>query len=502
MFGRRRKHDTPQHEHPDGDAPVDVQPEPGPPPADTLLAAVVAHHLDGGSVEDGTARAVSGGLVVGCSVNQLSEVGSTWTAACFFLVSGTPFGPTPTFASISGYGATPEEAVVSGGHLWADMLTSLLRAAVGVEPTPGCDVDRLGVTLDGRRFALVVTGVDRGMSTGDESEDESTARVTDVRTQLGGAPWLLPGIVRDDRLPLVSGDDVALVSLFVAELPTTRIVELKVHGADWDTRGVLDRADEHRSSDHGALLRELALLVPLDAPVAPTRAAVQRTLDGLAARREPHQAAGWPGWWTHGGVLGAVLTEAQVTAVETRTGPLPDDVRHFLTHVAGPGAGPGYGLLPPEPVHGAVPLAHAGCGNTWVLRLDDGAHGTVWMDAAGSDETLTQVAPSFTRWFSDWLDAAVRDRGPWVPYDVRCCAPVGVIGQLVVAEQERAASAGEPAPTSLAGRMGDGALSLTGGGKYLPVGALDPCHGCVTVAGNWSLPPTVFAPGMLASRAR
>ena len=120
------------------------------------------------------------------------------------------------------------------------------------------------------------------------------------------------------------------------------------------------------------------------------------------------------------------------------------------------------------------------------------------MDAAGSDETLTQVASSFTRWFSGWLEAAVRDRGPWVQHDVHSCAPVGVLAQLLESEQARATAAGERGRVSLAGRVGDGALSLQGGGRYLPPGPLDPCHGCVGVAASLSLPPTVFAGGTLS----
>ena len=468
------------------------------PPADALLAAVLAHHLDDGSVEEGTSRVVSGSLVVECSVDQVSEHETGCSAACFFLVSGAPFGHVPVFASISGIGSTPEGAVANGGAFWGDMFVSLLRVADGGEPDD-VDVSQVEVTLDGRRFSLVVTSVDRWF--GDLDRDQLAARVGDLRVLLGGSPWLLPGIVRDGRLPVLTGDDATLVSLFVGDLPGSRTVELKVHGADWDTVGLLDGAVERPPGLSGALLRELAVLVPLDAAQTLTRSAVQRTLDGLATRRAPRQVAGWQGWSAHGGVLGPVLDDAQVAAVEAGTGPLPDDVRDFLTRVAGPGAGPGYGLLPLRAAHGVVPLAHAGCGNSWVLRLDGAARGTVWMDASGSDETTTQVAPSFAGWFADWLDAAVRDQGPWVQYDVACCATIAVLSQVLTAEEERAAAAGEPAPTSLAGHLADGSIRLTGGGNHLPAGPLDPCHGCVSIAASLSLPPSVFAPGTLTAEA-
>src|SRR5690606_29923113 len=116
--------------------------------------------------------------------------------------------------------------------------------------------------------------------------------------------------------------------------------------------------------------------------------------------------------------LGPVLGDAELAAVEAGTGPLPDEARWFLTHVAGPGAGPGYGLLPPRRVGDVVPLAHAGCGNAWVLRLDGPDRGTVWMDARASDEGTRKVADSVGAWFTAWLDGAARSVGPWQQYDV------------------------------------------------------------------------------------
>lgn len=517
MFGRRRRRDPAPADQPPQDGPSSgstaEEPPAGPGPADALLAAIVAHHLDGAVVDEGTARVVSPALTVECHVDQLSAFGPHQTAACFFDVSGGRLGATPVFASVSGYGATPQEAVADGGHAWVGLVSSLLRAADDAEregdvppagdgdsagdAEPEGDVERFEVVLDGRRFLLVVDGIDRGFTGGERDDVPSGLR--ELRRRIGGSPWLLPRLVEDGRLPLLGGADAALVSLLVAEWPTLRTVELKVNGADWTTAGVLEEAVERPDGLVGAMLRELALLVPLDPPGMPERAAVQRTLDGLAQRQEPRQAAGWQGWAAHGGVLGPVLDDVQLAEVEAGTGPLPDDVRRFLTQVAGPGAGPGYGLLPLRRLGDVVPLAHAGCGNAWVLLLQGPSRGTVWIDAPGSDETTTQVASSFTEWFTGWLDAAVRDRGPWLQYDVRACATVSVLSQMLTAASESASAAGEPEPTSLAGHMRDGGLRLSGGGAYLPEGPLDPCHGCVTVASSLSLPPSVFAPGPLTS---
>lgn len=156
-----------------------------------------------------------------------------------------------------------------------------------------------------------------------------------------------------------------------------------------------------------------------------------------------------------------MLDDAQLAAVQAGTGPLPDDVRRFLTQVAGLGAGPGYGLLPLRRAGDVVPLAHAGCGNAWVLVLEGELRGTVWIDASGSAGSNRQVASSFTEWFTGWLDAAVRDGGSWHQYDVRGCATVSLMSKLWTSRAEHAASAGEPEPRSLAG-LPDGAFAPRG----------------------------------------
>jgi len=487
MFGRRRRELAP--------GPDERGAEPGPPAPvslDALLAAVVAEHLDGAEVEEGTARVVSPELTVLCHVPGVTDLGRQRQAACFFQLSGGRLGGTPVFTSVPGYGPSEQEAVAQGGHSLAGLVSALLGAIAGREPAAAHPVVRCQVELDGRRFGLVVAGLDRGSAGPDGS-----ARLAELREALGGTPFLLPPLIGDvGCLPLLQGDDAALVSLFVAQWPSSRTVELKVHGADWTTTGLLDEPVELPAGVEAALLRELAMLVPLDPPAPMTREAVQRTLGGLAERRAPRQAAGWQGWAVHGGRLGRVLDDEQLAAVEAGTGPLPDDVRDFLRRVAGPGAGPGYGLLPLQRVGDVVPLAHAGCGNAWVLALEGERRGTVWLDASGSAGETTQVASSFTEWFADWLDAAVRDTGPWLQYDVRGCSPVSVMSQVLDARSEHAAAAGEPEPTSLAG-LPDGAISTVGDATYLPHGPMDPCHGCVSLAGSLGLAPTVFAPGLL-----
>ena len=79
-----------------------------------------------------------------------------------------------------------------------------------------------------------------------------------------------------------------------------------------------------------------------------------------------------------------------------------------------------------------IPLAHAGCGVTWVL-----GDGEVWVDAAGSDQTCAKVARSFTDWYLAWLDHAVRGAGPWLHWDNAACATTSVLTQMIESlEQE------------------------------------------------------------------
>jgi hypothetical protein len=285
---------------------------------------------------------------------------------------------------------------------------------------------------------------------------------------------------------VLTAPGATLLSVFVMDSPQTRTVEIKVNGSDWlGSAGVFAGADPEPEGSV-TLLRELAILVPLEPAGELTRAQLQRTFAGFdTGSAEPWQTAGWPGWRAHRGGLAAPATRHDLDEI----GEIPADYRAFLLDVAAFGAGPGYGLLPPQRHNGVIPLAHAGCGVTWVLR----PNGEVWVDAGGSDGTVARVADSFTGWYRAWLDAAVRQRGPWAQWDNGQCATTAVLSQFLdtVPEQEQG---------SLRGKVGTGAISLTSGGGYLPAGsALDPCHPCVAMVATFDLPPDVFAPGVLSS---
>jgi hypothetical protein len=464
----------------------------GIPKSDVLLAETIARHFEGGTVAGSVARIGLGGVEVQCAVNDVLELGAYRSASLFFRLQGGPLGPDPIFTSISGYEKSPEAAIVVGGCNWACAFGPVLRAGLTGVSEP--EADEFEVVLDGRRFRGVVQGVDRVMMLGEGSPEGLTAQ---ARDRLGGDPWLAPRIVASPTLPLLTASTPTVLSLFISQGSHGQTTEVKVNGADWGPACSETAGDEVSGPDAIVMLRELAVLTAVEPAPPLQRAAVQRTLDGLATRVDPWQAAGWQGWQAHRGKLGDVLADVEVSVIEVQTGPLPADYRHFLTQVAGPGAGPGYGLCLPRMIDNSILLAHAGCGAAWVLRLDQAEYGTVWAHAIGSDGTFAKVADSFTEWFANWLDAAVRDLGPWVQWDVSQCATAGVLSQVLTAEgKDDPRRPGKP--RSLAGSFKPGALALFAGEGYLPAGsALDPCHGCVDLAARFDLPPNVFAPGVL-----
>jgi hypothetical protein len=116
---------------------------------------------------------------------------------------------------------------------------------------------------------------------------------------------------------------------------------------------------------------------------------------------------------------------------------LPDELRAYLEHVAGGGAGPYYGLLPlpdaddasklaltdpfigdlgdasvdrdPERRGGYLPLADQGCGYRSVLVLDGARRGQVLADMREAHEGFVVEAPSFLAWLEDWLDRSLAE---------------------------------------------------------------------------------------------
>lgn len=487
MFNRKRSGEP----EPADDGPLPHHPDPR---WDVMLAETIARHFEQAYVDGKVAVLGADGLRVECAVSTFQEFGAQVSASLFFRISGGSLGDQPAFASVSGYDASHEAAVVLGACNWACVFGEILRCA-GATP-PSTLSDEVGVTdltIDGRRFRLVVTGLDRLMQHSDDYADPSDT-LRETRQHLGPDTWLAPAIAGSGTLPYLTKHGSTLLSVFVMEVAGSRTVEIKVNGGDWIPSAQPLAAWPTPKRLSSPLLRELAVLVPLEPRARLARNPLERTLFELGLHStDPFQAAGWQGWQRHGGHLAPPLDAAGLAAIERQTGPLPPDYRAFLTEVASSGAGPGYGLMYPSRFEDVVPLAHAGCGNVWYLRLDAASYGQVWVDAAGSDERVEQVAPDFDTWYSAWLDSTVRDDGPWIHWDRNTCASASVYNQVLTAQEER----GEPTDRILG--LGEGAIKLTSGGnRFLPSGvALDPCHGCVELGARLGVPPSAFARGVL-----
>jgi hypothetical protein len=476
-----------------------------------MLVERIAAHFPAARVEDQTVSTGVGGLTIECLVDKVRVYGATHAASLFFRLRGGRLGVSPVFASISGYGKSAQEAIVTGACNWACAFGPVLRAALTDEVA--AELTALDVTVAGRPHRLFVDGLDRAMQL-DEADHggDGVAAMREARARLGGGdPWLVQRVIASDTLPILASAATVL-SVFVGDAPD-RIVEVKVNGRDWaPSSRAFDAATAGPPGTH-CLLRELAVLVPVDGDVPLRRHALEATLRGIALGNNV-QTTAWRGWRRHGGTLGAPLTARQLAKLEREIGPLPDDHRTFVGEVAASGAGPGYGLLSPlgaaqralaagtfawddeqeaapDPA-GVLALAHAGCGVMWLLVLNGRRRGEVWLDARSSDGRVRPIASSFTDWYGAWLDCAVRDAVPWHHWDETCCSTPNALSKATT----------ELGP--LAGKLSAGALSIaTIGAAYFEPGApLDPCHPCALLAADLGLAHDVFTPGVLPRPGR
>jgi Flp pilus assembly protein TadD len=116
----------------------------------------------------------------------------------------------------------------------------------------------------------------------------------------------------------------------------------------------------------------------------------------------------------HGWTFDAPMTSAELTELEQRVGPLPDEYRALVLEIGASGAGPYYGLLSPdaedaeEPSQpGHILLAEQGCGGFSVLMLEGPHRGEVWADWTREDGELVPEAPTLFAWYERWLDQAL-----------------------------------------------------------------------------------------------
>jgi hypothetical protein len=460
-------------------------------PLPDFLAEVIARHFPEGRVErPGGGVAIAqlglGGIRVHCPApRSITDQGGTWAVMLTVSVSGGAFGESWQAVNLSGYGETPAHAVSEAGCVWACSFGALLRTAFAGEPLADLCAER-DVVLDGRPFRVLHTAVDRWA--GDHDAGAAAARA--VRDACGG--WLTSAVLASGALPVLAGDSAVTLGSFLGVV-TEPLPEVTVHGGDWPPAlPALTRAAA-AAAGQIVLLRDHAILLPQSPFQGFQRESLARTLTHLAASRPAAgQAAGWRGWRHHGGRLGPPVTNLRLAELrEAAGGPLPPAYEHFVTTVAASGAGPGYGLQSPVVHDSVIVLAVAGCGIHWELRLAGEGRGEVWLDAQVLGESPHPVAASFTEWYAAWLDAAIRDDGPWRQWDNSRCSPVAVLSQVFEqAEHDNPSRAAE----RVRELAGDVTVTVRGSGG-LDDRVLDPCHPCVALYAEFDCPESAFAIG-------
>jgi hypothetical protein len=480
---------------------------------DALLVETIARHFPEAQVRDGELELGFGGLRMACRVHAIRALGAHKTAHLFFHLSGGRIGAVPVFASASGYGESPEVAIIAGGCNWACVFGPVLRAGLAAEEHP--EVRPFDVVVGGQSFHVFVDGLHRALSL---VGGDATPRVAAAHARFAPDSWMARVVLESGVLPLLAADRPTVLSVFVSDAAAQRVVEVKLDGTDWPGAEAAFARVAREPEGAIMLLRELAIVVPTGPTPALVRGPVTRTLRGLSAGAQPRNAVDWSGWKHHRGALAEPIAAEQLRELETELGALPSDYRDFLAVVGVSGAGPGYGLLSPvnaarmpiargtfawidgeaptQPACGVLPLAHAGCGVMWLLVLSGPHRGEVWVDARSSDGKAQRVAPSFSVWYRDWLASAVRDAVPWLQWDASCCATAGVLSQVI----EQLVSEGVPRDSiaaELANRLVPGSMALASGGSdYVAEKTpLNPCHGCVGIASRFGLASNLFQAG-------
>lgn len=481
-----------------------------------LLAETIARHFEGARVKTTEIELGIADVLMRCHVHALSETQGHVTAHLLLDLRGGELGNDPVALAASGHADNAEDAIRAGASEWATAFAPLLRASLGGDPGTTHFFD---VEVHGQVFHAFVEGLDRALvDASDPPGTDVSPRTAAARTRFGASPWLTRVLLESGRLPVLPPKGASVIGLFVFDGPDQRLVDVRVNGRAWPGA---DRAftkvppDPH---DHSTMLRELCVLIPMGEPPPISREALSSTLAGLAvpADDHPRDAVAWPGWRAHMGELAPPISEAALAAFEAEIGvTLPADYAVFLTQLSGGGAGPGYGIYSPlsdaqkaiargelswtdgapsgTPPRGALALAHAGCGNMWIMSLRGASAGEIWLDGAGSDGKVRRVAGSFEDWYREWLDTAVRDVRPFYQWNAQFCMARTTFAQMLAA----APAVGLDEAPRLRG-VPNGALAITATeSAYFAAGAIvDPCQACVSLATKLGLDSAVFKPGV------
>lgn len=434
------------------------------PTPERLLAEIISNHFAGATFErrQGTYTVILGdGLpVIDCYINSLEE--KPPHGAFFTLVlRGGALGPHDTVVTGSGYGQSMLEGLVVGGCTWACAFGPVLLAGIGqasriVSEEPR--YEQFETAIGGRRYLVTTGHLDRG---GNLPIEEVSA----YRERLGGPHVLTSMVLASGAIPASRSDDALALGCFVGSASDYRVTEVKLGAGDWAPgRAVLESIPQERGMAGMCLLREWALLAPLEPAPPFSRDSLQRTLGLLrAAGDSPETEGGWMGGQTHGMVLGP---PAQLPV------PMPPDAAWFFSEIAASGAGPGYGLALAHIEGPWWRLAQAGCGAEWIYNTHSGA---VWLDSRACDDSIVQVAPSFRAWYEGWLDNAIRGGGPFARWSYEADAANKMLAEM--AEQSGVESLPEV---------------CTRVKIFLDGVRLGPCHACERDYHRLGVPSAVF----------
>ena len=196
-----------------------------------LLAETVARHFGGARVEGATAWLGIGDLRADCEVASVDESLPTVSASLFLRFRGAGLGSQPVFVSVSGYGATREEAIVTGACQWSCTFGPVLATALTGAPVTEDGLDEFETVIDGRRVRVVVSAMDRVMASTQVVEPGEL--IAGVREALAARPWLTRRVFAPDGQPPLLTSDHTVVSSFVGAGADRTLYELKVNGADW-----------------------------------------------------------------------------------------------------------------------------------------------------------------------------------------------------------------------------------------------------------------------------
>lgn len=475
---------------------------------DEVLAKALADHVAGAQAKGDRITLGIGGIEGVCWAKETHAGEGLSITELHVGLHGGVLGDAWVDNTWAGFGETTAESIVTGVHHWVDGPFEALASAFGagsVEP-----VEREIAGRRGRVFA----------SPWNVRGPAGTADA--IGAAIGGS--LIDRILAGGALPLVEPGRPLIVSTFVARYGDEATIEVKLDGVDWPLAVPALLALPIPRADAFISVRELAVVWPWPetGPIEPlSRGDLARTLAGLSAADPGHQRFGAD---HHRYALAPPLSAEALARLEAQAS-LPEDYRRFVAGIGAGGAGPFYGLLPPDndaqrallagsfpyteawmpahegdapEIHGVLALAHMGCGYVALLVVDGPARGEVWADLRAADRGLVRTHPSFTAWYLDWLFALVANRPTPSPTDASRCAFPRALSQYLTEDRKRRGLPPDSSDIgpSIAALPPRAIATVADNPRYFAPGQqVDLCPSCVSLARRLGIAPDRFVPG-------